>query len=203
MSLLDNLEQRDATTVDDSRLWPVGPRVAEADSRLENALSQSLAADQREGLQTRALVMVLGGEIVAEAYAVGITPETPLMGWSLGKSLTSLMIGWLQRQGLVAVSENDLFAQWDDDRVKISVENLLHMSSGLDFDEVYAPGSDATRMLFMDAVASGLPLQSALARPACRCLCFYRQSRSGRDDSSVARCGVGAYELECSLLPPQ
>ena len=164
MSLLDSLKQRTAATVDESRLWPVGPRVAEADSRLVNALNQSLAADQGEGLQTRALVMVLGGEIVAEAYAAGITADTPLMGWSQGKSLTSLMIGWLQRQGLVAVSENDLFAQWaDDDRVKISVENLLHMSSGLDFDEVYAPGSDATRMLFMDTVASGLPLQSALA----------------------------------------
>jgi CubicO group peptidase (beta-lactamase class C family) len=66
---------------------------------------------------------------------------------------------------LVAVSENNLFAQWaDDDRAQISVENLLHMSSGLDFDEVYAPGSDATRMLFMDTVASDVPLQSALAQ---------------------------------------
>ena len=107
--------------------------------------------------------MVRGGEIVAEAYAAGITPDKPSMGWSLGKSLNSLMIGWLQRRGLVAVSENDPFAQWDDDRVKISAEDLLHMSSGLDFDEVNAPISDATRMLLISAVAAGLPLQSALA----------------------------------------
>ena len=109
--------------------------------------------------------MVLDGQIVAEAYAAGITPNTPLMGWSQGKSLTSLMLGWLQRQGLIAVSENNLFAQWaDDDRAEISVENLLQMSSGLDFDEVYAPGSDATRMLFMDTIAANVPLQSALAQ---------------------------------------
>ena len=165
MSLLDSLEPPSAPAVDESRLWPVGPRVAEANSRLVDALTRSLAEDQQQGLQTRALVMVLDGQIVAEAYAAGITPNTPLMGWSQGKSLTSLMLGWLQRQGLIAVSENNLFAQWaDDDRAEISVENLLQMSSGLDFDEVYAPGSDATRMLFMDTVAANVPLQSALAQ---------------------------------------
>jgi len=163
-TVIDGLLPPAEPKLDKNSLWPEGPRVREPDSRLVETLSLSLTQDQEQGLQTRALIMVQGGQIVAEVYAPEITPDTPLMGWSQGKSLTSLMIGWLQRQGLVAVSENDLFAQWaDDDRVKISVENLLHMSSGLDFDEVYAPGSDATRMLFMDTVASGLPLQSALA----------------------------------------
>ena len=80
-----------------------------------NALNQSLAADQREGLQTRALVMVLGGEIVAEACAAGITADTPLMGWSQGKSLTALIVGWLEQQGLISVLERNLFPQWNED----------------------------------------------------------------------------------------
>ena len=39
------------------------------------------------------------------------------------------------------------------------------MASGLDFSEVYVPGSDATRMLFMEPSAASVPLQSPLKYP--------------------------------------
>ncbi len=162
-TLLDNLVAPVAANVDETLVWPAGPSVSAPDPLLTQTLAQSLAIDQQEGLQTRALVMVRGGQIVAEAYSSGITPDTPLMGWSQGKSLTSLMMGWLQQRQLLAVAEQNLFPQWaSDERAEVSVKNLLQMSSGLDFSEVYAPGSDATRMLFMDTVASNVPLQSGL-----------------------------------------
>ena len=163
-TVIDGLEPPAEPKLDKNSLWPEGPRVREPDSRLVETLSLSLTQDQEQGLQTRALIMVQSGRIVAEVYAPEITPNTPLMGWSQGKSLTALIVGWLEQQGLISVLERNLFPQWnEDERTEISVKNLLHMSSGLDFDEVYAPGSDATRMLFMDTVVSGVPLQSALA----------------------------------------
>ena len=166
-SLLDGLEPPVRPPLNETEVWPAGPRVPALDSRLVDTLNQSLAQDHRQGLETRALIMVQGGRILAEAYAPGIMPNTPLMGWSLGKSLTSLMLGWLEKQGQVSVSENDLFPQWaEDERVEITVKNLLQMSSGLDFEERYSPGSDATRMLFIDKVASKVPLESAYAYAA-------------------------------------
>ena len=161
--LLDRLNPPAPPPVDKQSLWPLGARVSEPDEGLAAVLAQSMALDAQQDLQTRALVLVQGGQIVAEAYAPGVTSDTPLMGWSQGKSLTSLMLGWLQMRGQLSVSEQQLFPLWaNDSRSEISIENLLQMSSGLDFAEVYAPGSDATRMLFMDPVASALPIRSAL-----------------------------------------
>ncbi len=163
-TVIDGLEPPAVPKLDRNSLWPAGPRVRKPDSRLVETLSLSLTQDQEHGLQTRALIMVQSGRIVAEVYAPEITPDTPLMGWSQGKSLTALMLGWLEQHRLISVLERNLFPQWtDDERTEISVKNLLQMSSGLDFDEVYAPGSDATRMLFMDTDVSGVPLQSPLA----------------------------------------
>jgi len=166
IGLLDRLDPPIAPQVAEQSFWPVGTQVAEPDADLVAALAQSMAQDLQQDLQTRALVLVQAGRIVAEAYAPGIAPDTPLMGWSQGKSLTALMLGWLEMRGQLSVTEENLFPVWaNDSRAKISTENLLQMSSGLDFAEVYAPGSDATRMLFMDPVASALPMQSALKHP--------------------------------------
>jgi hypothetical protein len=100
MSLLDNLKPPFVPAVDESRLWPVGPRVAEADSRLVDALTRSLAEDQQQGLQTRALVMVLDGQIVAEAYAAGSYPEYAIDGLVSGQKPNLLDAGLVAKTGV-------------------------------------------------------------------------------------------------------
>ena len=116
---------------------------------------REVCGPRRKGFTNPSLGAGAGGQIVAEAYASGPPPDPPLLGWSQGKSLTSIMLGWLKLRGQISVAEQQLFPLWaNDSRSEISIENLLQMSSGLDFAEVYAPGSDATRMLFMDPVAS-------------------------------------------------
>lgn len=127
----------------------------------DKQLLQQLQADNDKSLQTRALLVMQNGEITGEAYGDGITRDTPLLGWSMGKSLIAILLGRLEAAGQLAVTENNLFADWNDERSKISIANLLQMSSGLKFDEVYAPGSDATRMLFNSysaaSVAQAMP----------------------------------------------
>jgi hypothetical protein len=144
--------------------WPGGSRVATIIPEQQSQLEQMLAADNALGLNTRALLMVQQGQVVGEAYAVGIDAFTPLMGWSMGKSLSAIMLGHYELRGELDVRQDRLFDAWaGDERAGITIENLLQMSSGLDFDETYAPGSDATHMLLSAPSASDVALASGLA----------------------------------------
>ncbi len=120
-------------------------------SQLQEALNQLLADDEQAQLQTRALIILHNGRLVAESYGPGITSDTQLHGWSMGKSVTSMLVGRLHTLGQLPARDDPLFAEWSNDkRANIRLEQLLQMSSGLSFDETYAPGSDATRMLFLE-----------------------------------------------------
>lgn len=146
--------------------WPQGSMVASLKASTQSQLETLLQRDNSEGLQSRALLIVREGEIVAEAYAQGISPQTPLMGWSMGKSLSAIMLGYLAQSERLTTEQANLFPQWaGDDRRNINLRQLLQMSSGLDFSEVYAPGSDATRMLFIAASASDVAKASPLVHP--------------------------------------
>lgn len=154
-----------ATTQRDGR-WPLGDDTGPLDPLLQLRLEQMVAQDGREGLDTRALLVVQHGEIAAESYAPDIERDTPLLGWSMGKSVTALMVGRLEALELLSTEESRLFAEWvGDPREDISVNHLLQMSSGLDFYEPYVPGSDSTRMLFLSPSAAEVALESELAHP--------------------------------------
>lgn len=144
--------------------WPQGSAVSTIDAELQQRAEAQLARDNAAGLQTRALLVVQDGRIAAEAYAPGIDAQTPLLGWSMGKSLTAILLGRMETLGLADTRARPVFDHWEGDaRAAIALEDLLHMSSGLDFDETYAPGSDATRMLFRAHSASDVALASPAA----------------------------------------
>ena len=146
--------------------WPQGSMVNTLDKGGQFQLSKLLVKDNDDGLQTRALLVVRNGSIVSEVYAKGFSAQTPLMGWSMAKALSGIMLGHLVHVDELAVGEANLFSEWlEDERRNITLHQLLQMSSGLDFSEVYAPGSDATRMLFVAASASGVAKSSALIHP--------------------------------------
>ncbi|WP_105103864.1 serine hydrolase domain-containing protein [Microbulbifer pacificus] len=142
--------------------WPVGNGAQDIDGKLQRTLDEILASDNAAGLHTRALLVVQNGKLVAESYGEGANAQTPLLGWSMGKSLTSMMVGRLQTLQPQLEASQPLFPEWADSRSQVSLESLLQMSSGLDFDETYAPGSDATRMLFNAHSASDVALNSPL-----------------------------------------
>jgi CubicO group peptidase (beta-lactamase class C family) len=146
--------------------WPEGSVVGAPDAGMRELLAQLLEEDAAAGLDTRALLVVHHERIIGEAYAPDISATTELLGWSMGKSVTAILLGRLEAMGQVSVSEQDLFSAWkDDDRSAISLKNLLQMTSGLNFTEEYAPGSDSTRMLFMSPSASDVAMASPLEYP--------------------------------------
>lgn len=156
---LDNLLVTKVSSRDGD--WPAGDTVNTVQSAYQNLTDSILQQDNDAGLQTRALLVVKGDNIIAESYAEGITAATPLLGWSMGKSLTAIMLGRLEAMQLVDLDSKTGFAQWqNDERVHITIRDLMQMTSGLEFDETYAPGSDSTRMLFTQHSASEVALEA-------------------------------------------
>lgn len=60
--------------------WP-SPRSTEP------RLADAVAGAFEDGLGTRAVVIVHRGQLVAERYAAGVGRDTPLLGWSMNKSV--------------------------------------------------------------------------------------------------------------------
>lgn len=141
-------------------LWPAGDRVD--NQRLPpNVDGVALALAMDEALKdetpayeidSRALVVVHRGRIVAERYAQGYSKDTRFLGWSASKSVTAALIGTLVNDGKLGLDAPAPVAVWRgaaDPRRVISLRHLLTMSSGLAFKEgTYQPGDDSTVMLF-------------------------------------------------------
>ncbi|HET9935011.1 MAG TPA: serine hydrolase [Methyloceanibacter sp.] len=147
-------------SADAEALWPEGERVdlgAVADGVDRAALDTAVAAnfaepDPSRPRNTRALVVVHRGRIVAERYAPGFAAAMPLVGWSMTKGALNALIGMRVKDGKLAVADRALMPEWrgeGDERRDITLDDLLRMSSGLAFDESYDdPLADVTVMLF-------------------------------------------------------
>jgi hypothetical protein len=61
--------------------------------------------------RTRAVIVVHRGRIIAERYAAGIAPQTPLLGWSMTKSVTAILVGLLVKQGKLSLDQTALVPQ--------------------------------------------------------------------------------------------
>ena len=133
------------------------------DPTLQRLVESQIAHDSECGLDTRALVVLQGDEVLAEAYGKGIRADTRLLGWSMTKSLLAMLYGRMETLGLADPTCNNLFPEWSSDaRSEITLQHLLQMCDGLAFDETYRPGADATRMLFGPLPASRYALMQPL-----------------------------------------
>jgi CubicO group peptidase (beta-lactamase class C family) len=145
--------------------WPAGDRVYPPRREVQALIEHQLAEDNRAGLNTRALLVAHQGNVIAEAYDQGADKETPLLGWSMAKSLTSVMLGNLSYRHRIDLSATPVFSAWaNDERARITLTDLLTMTDGLAFSEQYNPGDDATAMLFTEPSVSAYVLRMPLTR---------------------------------------
>jgi CubicO group peptidase (beta-lactamase class C family) len=103
------------------------------------------AAFDPPGAMTAAFVVTWRGRLIAERYAPGITAQTPLESWSMGKSLTATLMGVLIRQGAYDLSQRAPIPEWqgtNDPRAAIRIRDLLNMSSGLRIKALEDPDYD-------------------------------------------------------------
>src|SRR5690606_5335053 len=114
----------------------------------------------------RAVVVVKDGRIVGERYGEGFSAETPLLGWSMTKTVTAAIIGTLVGEGRLSLDQDELFEGWlADERAQITIADLMAMSSGLEFNEDYGDVTDVTRMLYLEPDMAGFASDKPLAGP--------------------------------------
>jgi len=133
-----------------SQPWPMGdapdrtPLPPEIDRvRLDAAVDAAFA--DPEAL-TAGFVVVYKGRIIAERYMPGITKDTQLESWSMGKSITATLFALLVKDGTYTLEQPAPVPAWrapGDPRSAIRNVDLLRMSSGLRFiatqDPDYTP----------------------------------------------------------------
>jgi len=130
------------------------------DSVLERYLAEP---DSKSNRNTRAIVISQNGEVIMEKYSQGISSDTLLLGWSMTKSVINALIGILVKDGKYNLEDKNLFPNWSEDqRKEITLNHLLRMNSGLEFEEVYGPFADATYMLYDSKITSDYAMNKPL-----------------------------------------
>lgn len=136
-----------------------GPAVVEpSDPALKAALDHAFEEpDNPPFRRTKAVVIVRDGKVIAERYAPGIGVDTPLLGFSMTKSVINALIGIMTQQGLTSPSLPAPIPEWrgtGDPRREIEVEHLMRMTTGLDLDETNSGFDPSSRMYLEDDTAA-------------------------------------------------
>jgi CubicO group peptidase (beta-lactamase class C family) len=133
-------------------------------SDVEGLVDELLGDDERFGT-TYAAIVQQRGTVVAERYGGALPhfdrppepvgPETPLLSWSMAKSVLHAAVGILVGEDRLALDAPLPVPEWsatDDPRRSITLDHLLCMRDGLDFCEDYVDDgiSDVIAMLFGD-----------------------------------------------------
>ena len=110
------------------------------------------SGEERLG-RTHALLVVHCGALITERYGPEGHASKPLASWSMAKSILHAWVGLLVADGRLQLDTPAAVPEWqasDDPRRTITLDQLLRMSSGLQFNEVYenTGESDAIEMLF-------------------------------------------------------
>ena len=129
-----------------------GPDYLEpGDSALTSRLApiaKALVDDHAYNGTPFALVVLHEGKVVAERYREGITAQTRLLSWSMAKSFTNALIGIMSGDGMVDIYAPTGIPEWqNDERATITLNDLMQMQSGLEWNEDYGNRSDVNLML--------------------------------------------------------
>jgi CubicO group peptidase (beta-lactamase class C family) len=118
--------------------------------------------------RTKAVVVVHDGAVIAERYADGIGIDTPLLGFSMTKSVVNALLGILTQQGRISPSLPAPIAEWRgaaDPRREIEVEHLMRMTSGLALDETNSGFDPASQMVYLHNDMAGFAAKAAILAP--------------------------------------
>jgi CubicO group peptidase (beta-lactamase class C family) len=152
--------------------WPRGEPTARVAQLVDAAFTDEAVAT------SLAVVVVQGGRLIAERYGgtlphfdrppEPVTNETPLLSWSMAKSITHFLVGLLVDEKVLVPGSPAAVPEWGGDgdpRGAITLADMLAMRDGLRWVEDYVDGevSDVIEMLFGSGVSDTAAFAAAKA----------------------------------------
>jgi CubicO group peptidase (beta-lactamase class C family) len=117
--------------------------------KLNKAVANAFDKNDTMAKRTRSVVILYKDHLIAEKHDGGFDKNSRILGWSMTKSITATYFGILQYQNKININNLAPILEWkNDERSKITLNNLLQMNSGLEWEERYDKICDATKMLF-------------------------------------------------------
>ncbi len=192
--------------------WPEGPLPTGVEVR---ALLDEVFDDDGPLATTFAVLVVHRGRVVAERYhgalehfdrpPTPVTAETPLLSWSMAKSVLHAVVGLLVGTGRLDLDAPATVPEWadrHDPRHAITLRQLLAMRDGLSFVENYEDDrvSDVIQMLFGDGqpdMAHFAAARSLAAPPGTR---FSYSSGTSNIISGIVARSIGPGEPYARFL---
>ncbi len=161
---IDIASLRAAALPDIAGTSPVEPTDPALKAALDHAFEEPAGPPFR---RTKAVVVIKDGRLIAERYAANIGVETPLLGYSMTKTVTNALLGILTRQGKLAPAMLAPIAEWRDPadgRHEITIEQLMRMTSGLALDETNS-GFDPSSQMEIHRDMAGFAVHAPLVAP--------------------------------------
>jgi CubicO group peptidase (beta-lactamase class C family) len=144
-----------------TEILPVSSSHNELDIKcVRNIISYDFGIEAAKQNQTRAIVVRHEGEVVAEGYqeVLGITAETPLLGWSMTKSVFGVLVGVAIQEGLLELdthlelrhmnASHKQRVQQMNGNQPLTFRDLLGMSDVLAMEEDYGITREVVSMLY-------------------------------------------------------
>src|SRR5882762_2110452 len=146
-----------------------GPALVEpSDPALKAALDHAFEEPATPPFRrTKAVVVVHDGTVIAERYADGVGIDTPLLGFSMTKSMVNALLGILTQQGRISPSLPAPIPEWrgaSDPRREIEVEHLMRMTTGLALDETNS-GFDPSSQMSLENDTAGYAVKAQMIAP--------------------------------------
>ena len=147
-----------------------GPAVVQpSDPALKAALDHAFEEPAEPPFRrTKAVVVVHDGKVIAERYADGIGVDTPLLGFSMTKSVVNALIGIMTQQGLTSPSMPAPIPEWRGATVprrEIEIEHLMRMTTGLALDETNSGFDPASQMVYLHDDMAGFAVNATMIAP--------------------------------------
>lgn len=139
--------------IQDSLRWPLGNIIPDSvpagiDKNAISLISRELIDSNAYNGNAFAFMVVHKGIPVVEAYKPDFTCETRFLSWSMAKSFLNTFVGVMVKDCRMDINKAAAIDEWkDDDRSRITLNDLMQMQSGLKWNENYGNRSDVTVML--------------------------------------------------------
>jgi Beta-lactamase class C and other penicillin binding proteins len=154
----------------DTLKWPLGDIVPGKNTGIDtlklNDIAKRLITDNAYNGDVFAFIVIHKGIPVAEAYKPQFNQKTRFLSWSMAKSFINAMVGILVKQGKLDIMKPVGIDEWkNDERSKITLNNIMQMQSGLKWNEDYGNRSDVTLMLHCESDMAHFALDRPSAYP--------------------------------------